>query len=55
MSFDKNSVVESMQQLSDALIERNMLFWGDFGRAFLANSTGVFVVGEPLCDVGTPS
>ena len=44
-----------MQQLSDPLTERNMLFGGDFGWAFVWPIQAVFVVGEPLFDVGTPS
>ena len=48
-------LVVPMYQLSDPLTERKVLFWGDFGWALFLPNPAVFAVGEPLCDVETPS
>ena len=37
------------------MAEPNVYFGGDFGKACFWPIQFVFVVGEPLCDVGTPS
>ena len=39
----------------DPLTERNMPFWGWFWLDVFWPIQAAFVVGEPLCDVGTPS
>ena len=40
---------------SPDIAERVILFGGDFGLAWFLPIQAVFVVREPLCDVGPPS
>ena len=51
----KEWLVADVTSVGSPDIAERAILWGDFGWALFWPIQAVFVVGEPLCDIGTPS